>query len=146
MLIGAYFIFIDKKDGNNEYEEYYKKLVERGNFSDSFDGVNVYVEEIVQTDNKYTYIITLDGVSEKKEDVKVLVLDEKCKKDEVEYFPSFGIMDNKGYSLVKDGEEDNENKMIKGINLTVVDKNKIDCFLIYFSSNGGEQFVRVSVE
>ena len=63
----------------------------------------------------------------------------------MEIFPSFGIVENKGYSLVKDGEENIDNKQLKGVNLTVLDEDKIDYFIIYFSSNGVEDFAKVQV-
>jgi len=144
LLIGAYFLFFfEKKD--KSYEKYYSKLVERKSFEDSLNGVNIDIEEIDEGDSKYTYIITFDGVSETKSNVKILVLDEKCSKEKVDNFPSFGIVANKGYSLVKNGEENEENKLIKGVNLTVINKEKIDYFIIYFSSNNKEQFVKVQV-
>lgn len=143
ILIGAYFVFFDKKD-NNDYKKYYNKLVERENFSSYLNDVNLNIEEVMQDNLKYTYIITLDNVTEKKENIKILVLDEKCEKGNLEYFPSFGIIDHKGYSFVKLGEEDEEKKLLKGVNLSIADKDKIDNFIIYFYSDGIEQFVKVA--
>lgn len=144
LLVGAYFILFDKENDNNTYEKYYNKLVNKDEFKNYIDDVNLNIEEI-EEDSKYTYIITFDGVSEKKENIKILVLDEKCSKDKIEKYPSIGIVANKGYSLVPNGNEEEENKLFKGVNLTVIDKDKIDTFIIYFSSNGVEEFAKVNV-
>lgn len=144
LLIGAYFIFFDKNKSSNDYEKYYSKLVEREEYKDYLDDVNVSIEE-VKEDGKYSYIVTFDGVTSAKENVKILVLDEKCNKDEIEFFPSFGIVGNFGYSLVTNGNEDEEAKKIRGVNLTIIDKEKIDNFIIYFNSNGVEEFAKISV-
>lgn len=145
LLIGAYFVFFDKKEDKNDYEKYYNKLVERQEFKSYLDDVNINIEEIDEGNSKYSYIVTFDGVSSTKSDVKILVLDEECTKDNMEVFPSFGIVENKGYSLVKDGEENIDNKQLKGVNLTILDENEIDYFIIYFSSNGVEEFAKVQV-
>lgn len=145
LLIGAYFVFFDKKEDKNDYEKYYNKLVERQEFKSYLDDVNINIEEIDEGNSKYSYIVTFDGVSSTKSDVKILVLDEECTKDNMEVFPSFGIVENRGYSLVKDGEENIDNKQLKGINLTILDENEIDYFIIYFSSNGVEEFAKVQV-
>lgn len=145
LLIGAYFVFFDKKEDKNDYEKYYNKLVERQEFNPYLDDVNINIEEIDEGNSKYTYIVTFDGVSSTKSDIKILVLDEGCTKDNMEVFPSFGIVENKGYSLVKDGEENIDNKQLKGVNLTILDENEIDYFIIYFSSNGVEEFAKVQV-
>lgn len=145
LLIGAYFIFFDKKEVKNDYKEYYTKLVERQEFNSYLDDVNINIEEIDNGNSKYTYIVTFDGVSSTKSDVKILVLDANCNKENMEIFPSFGIVENKGYSLVKDGEENIDNKQLKGVNLTVLDEDKIDYFIIYFSSNGVEEFAKIQV-
>lgn len=145
LLIGAYFVFFDKKEDKNDYEKYYNKLVERQEFKSYLDDVNINIEEIDEGNSKYSYIVTFDGVSSTKSDVKILVLDEECTKDNMEVFPSFGIVENIGYSLVKDGEENIDNKQLKGVNLTILDENEIDYFIIYFSSNGVEEFAKVQV-
>lgn len=145
LLIGAYFIFFDKKEVKNDYKEYYTKLVERQEFNGYLDDVNINIEEIDNGNSKYTYIVTFDGVSSTKSDVKILVLDAACSKENMEVFPSFGIVANKGYSLVKSGEENEGNKLLKGVNLTVIEEDKIDYFIIYFSSNGVEEFAKVQV-
>ena len=145
LLIGAYFVFFDKKEDKNDYEKYYNKLVERQEFKSYLDDVNINIEEIDEGNSKYSYIVTFDGVSSTKSDVKILVLDEECTKDNMEVFPSFGIVENRGYSLVKDGEENIDNKQLKGVNLTILDENEIDYFIIYFSSNGVEEFAKVQV-
>lgn len=145
LLIGAYFVFFNEKDNNKDYEKYYNKLVRREEFKTYLDDVNISVEEVAEGDSKYSYIITFDGVSENQNNVKILALDEECDKEKIEKFPSFGIIADKGYSLVKNGEENAEKKKIKGVNLAVVDEEEIDYFIIYFSSDKGEQFVKVSV-
>ena len=139
LLVGAYFVFFDK-DSNKEYERYYNKLVENGRYNDSLDGVVLSIVE-EQVDNKYNYIITFDNASEKQENVKILVVNED---DEKGYFPSFGIIDNKGYSIVSN-RETSEFKDIKGVNLTILDSEKIESLLIYFCSNNNEQFIKVDV-
>lgn len=145
LLIGAYFIFFDKKSNDNEYEKYYNKLLNRTEFSSYLNDVNINIEEIEQENSKYTYTITFGGVTEKKENIKILVLDEKCSKENVEVFPSIGIVSDKGYSLVKEGEQDTNNKLYEIGALSIADKEKIDIFLIYFNSNGREEFVKVKV-
>ena len=144
-LVCSYFLFFHKKDTDNEYEEFYEKLVERVEFSNYLDDVNINIEEIDDGNSKYSYIVVFDGVNEVKEDVKILVVDENCSVEIIEYFPSFGIIANHGYSLVKVGNEDEEQKKIKGISLVVSNIDKVNNFLIYFSSNGIEQFVKVPV-
>lgn len=145
LLIGSYFIFFNKKENSKEYEKYYSKLVEREEFSNYLDDINLNISQLEEENSKYTYTITFDGVTSTKNNVKILILDEKCSKDKIEHFPSFGIIDNEGYSLVKIGSEDIENKLLKGVNLTVIRAEKIDNFIIYFSSDNVEQFVKVKV-
>ena len=145
LLIGAYFAFFDKKEENNDYEKYYKKLVNREEFSSYLDDVNITIKETLQSDSKYTYEIVLGGVTSKKEDIKVLILDDNCKEEIVEFFPSIGIVSDKGYSLVKKGEEDRKNNLFEYARLAISDEEKIDYFIIYFSSNGVEEFARVAV-
>ena len=143
LLIGAYFVFFDKEKINKEYENIYKKLVNKGEYNDVIDGVTLSIEEINE-DNKYSYIVTLDNVTEKKDNIKVLVVDASSSRDEISHFPSFGIIENKGYSLILKGANKGE-KEIKGLNLTIIDVNKIEELLIYFCSDGVEQFVKVNV-
>ena len=146
LLIGAYFVFFDKKAGSNDYEKYYNKLVKREEFNSYLDDVNINVEEQFDAENsRYSYSVFFDGVNEVKENIKILILDENCSKGKIEYFPSFGIIDNKGYSLVKEGNEDRANKLLEGVRLSVSNKNKIDYFIIYFSSDNIEQFARIAV-
>ena len=145
LLIGAYFMFFDKDEHENDYEEYYTKLVERDEFADYLNDVNLNIEEVFDENFKYSYIIVFDGVNEIKEDVKILVLEENWSEEEIEYFPSFGIIANFGYSLVKEGNENEENKLIKGISLSISNVDKIENFIIYFSSNGVEEFVKIPV-
>jgi len=143
LLIGAYFVFFDKDKSDKEYEKYYNKLVDKDNYSDSLDGVSLSVDEI-EENSKYSYIITFDNVSERKDNVKILVVDGISNKDNIKYYPSFGIVDNRGYSLILSSEDKGE-KEIKGVNLTILESEKIEYLLIYFNSDDGEQFVRVKV-
>ncbi len=143
LLIGSYFIFFNDKKDNNDYEKYYNSLVEKEDYLDTLDGVNLSIDEIEEA-SKYNYVITFDGVSEKQSNVKILVLNNNCTKDSVETFPSFGIIDNKDYSLVK-GNNNLEKKELMGVNLTIIDSDKIDYLLIYYKANNREQFVRVKV-
>lgn len=145
ILIGAYFVFFNDKKGSNDYEKYYNKLVEREEFVTYLDDVNISVEEIDEGASKFSYIITFDGVTENQNNVKILVLDSDCSKEKIEEFPSFGIIENKGYSLVKMGDEDIENRKLKGVNLTVLDEEEIDYFIIYFSSDKQEKFIKIQV-
>ena len=137
LLIGSYFIFFNDKKDNNDYEKYYNSLVEKEDYLDTLDGVNLSIDEIEEA-SKYNYVITFDGVSEKQSNVKILVLNNNCTKD------SFGIIDNKDYSLVK-GNNNLEKKELMGVNLTIIDSDKIDYLLIYYKANNREQFVRVKV-
>ena len=145
ILIGAYFIFFDKDKENDDYEKYYNKLVVNDTFVNYLDDVNLNIQEIGGENDKYTYTITFDGVSEDKNNIKILALADNCSKDKLEKFPSFGIISNKGYSLVKEGNEDEENKRLKGINLVIIDKEKINGFIIYFACDDNEQFVKAQV-
>lgn len=141
LLVGAYFVFFyDKKD--NTYGEYYDKLIEKGNYSDSLNGVDLSIVENIEKDNKYSYIITFDKVSIVNNNVKILVSDGS--EDSEKYFPSFGIVDNEGYSIIPVSEEKGD-KQVKGVNLTILESEKINYLLIYYNSNGNEQFVRVKV-
>lgn len=139
LLIGSYFIFFNDKDNNNDYEKYYNSLVEKEDYADTLDGINLSIYEVDEN-----YIITFDGVSEKQDNVKILVLNNNCTKDNIKTFPSFGIVDNKGYSIVKDNNN-LEKKELMGVNLTIIDSEKIDYLLIYYKANNNEQFVRVKV-
>lgn len=143
LLIGAYFIFFDKEEDNKEYETYYKKLVGRDNYNDNLIGVSLDIEEI-EENNKYSYIVTIDDVSERQSNVKVLVANNNSNINNIEYFPNFGIIDNKGYTLITN-EKEIDDKELKGINLTIVDSEKIEYMLIYFASDNGEQFVKVEI-
>ena len=145
LLVGVYFAFFNDKKGGNEYEKYYNKLVKNEEFSTYLDDVNVSVEEVDEGNNKFSYVVTFDGVSENQNNVKILVLDADCNKEKVEEFPSFGIISEKGFSLVKNGEENSQNKKIKGVNLIVVDEEEIDYFIIYFSSDKQEKFIKIQV-
>ena len=138
-------MFFYKGSSADEYENYYNKLINHDNYKGYLDGVNLNIEEIDNGDSRYSYIITFDGASDYQGDVKILVLDENCNKEEIEQFPSFGIIANQGYSLVKKGMENEKEKKLKGVNLTIVDSEKIDSFLIYFGSNSNEQFAKVKV-
>ena len=123
------------------YKKYYNKLVDRDEYSDELKGIDLNIDEICE-DNKYSYIITFDNVSIRQNNVKILVIDEQ-KKDSG-YYPSFGIIDNKGYSIIL-SDENRENNEVKGVNLTIVDSDKIESLLVYFSSDNTEQFVRIKV-
>ena len=142
LLIGAYFVFFDKDKDNKVYEKYYKKLVDRDNYSDSLSDVSLDIEEIGEN-NKYSYIVTIDNVSKRQNNVRILIADSNSNKNNVKYFPNFGIIDNKGYALIENGEIND--KELEGINLTIVDSEKIEYMLIYFASDNGEQFVKVKV-
>lgn len=146
LLIGAYFVFFDRRETKNDYQKYYNKLVEREEFLSYLDDVNVNIEEIVQSESVYTYVVTFGGVTSKKENIKILVLDENCSKEKVEIFPSVGIVSDKGYSLVREGEQDKENNLYEYGVLTIANKEKIDNFIIYFSSKGVEQFAKIAVD
>lgn len=142
LLVGAYFAFFNKDKEDKEYQKYYTKLVEKEVYSNNLDGIDLSIVES-EENGKYSYIITLDNASSKVDDVKVLVIEDTTSKD-VKYFPSFGIVDNKGYSLISSGDE-RDDKQVKGLNLTVLNSDKIENLLIYFSGNGSEQFVKVRV-
>lgn len=124
------------------YEEYYVKLVENHTYNSILEGIDLSIIES-EENGKYNYIITLDNVSSRQDDVKVLVIENTATKD-IKYFPSFGIVDNKGYSLIPLVDEKEENE-VKGINLTILDTDKIEDLLIYFNSNDREQFVKVRI-
>lgn len=143
LLIGSYFVFFNDKETTNDYDKYYLSLISKDNYSDSINGVSLSIDEI-EDNNKYSYIITFDNVSEKQENLKILVLDNNCNKEKIKAFPSFGIIDNKNYSLVS-ANNDIEKKELKGVNLTIIDSDKIEYLLIYYNSNNVEQFVRVKV-
>lgn len=139
LLIGSYFIFFNDKGNNNDYEKYYNSLVEREEYSNTLEDVNLSIYEVDKD-----YIITFDSVSEKQSNIKILVLNNNCTKDNIETFPSFGIVDNNGYSIVKDNNN-LEKKELLGVNLTIIDSDKIEYLLIYYKANNKEQFVRVKV-
>ena len=142
LLIGAYFVFFDNKKSDREYNKYYSKLVDRDTYNDVLDDVTLSIDEI-EEDNKYSYIITFDNVSERKDNVKILIAKENVSDNE-EYFPSFGIISNKGYSIVMNNSVVGENE-VKGVNLTILNSDKIESMLIYFFSDDGEQFVKINV-
>lgn len=143
LLIGAYFIFFYKNNKNNDYKEYYTRLLQQESFSNTLEGLDLSVEEI-EENGKYSYVITIDDAMEKYDDVKVLVVNGSCSEEKIEAYPSFGIIDSKGYSLIPKGEKKVE-KELKGINLTILETEKIEYLLVYFSGNGNEQFVKVKV-
>ena len=136
-------MFFNSEKNDKEYEKYYIKLVEKDKYKEELEGVYLSIDE-VEDNGKYSYIITFDNVGKKQENVKILVVDGKSKEDKIEYFPSFGIVENKGYSIVLENEEVKE-KEAKGVNLTILDSEKIEYMLIYFNGNNKEQFVRVKV-
>ena len=142
LLVGAYFVFFDNDKKDKEYSKYYNKLVNKEEYSDSLQGVDLTIFESEEND-KYSYVVTFDNVSVVNENVKMLIVD-NSKKSSKGYYPSFGIVDNKGYSIIPSSNEKKE-KEVKGVNLTVVDVDKIEYLLIYYSSNNVEQFVRVKV-
>lgn len=142
LLVGAYFIFFNKESEDKEYQEYYTRLVEKETYSNSLEGIDLSITES-EENGKYSYIVTIDNPNSKMDDVKVLVIEDTASKD-VKYFPSFGIVDNKGYTLVLNDEEIEEKK-VKGLNLIILDSKKIENLLIYFSGNNKEQFVKVRV-
>ncbi len=142
MLIGAYFIFFDNDKTNKDYNKIVENLAEKENYNEQLIGANLDIEEISE-DDKYDYIITIDNVSQKKDNVRVLVMEDiEDYKDK--HFPSFGVIDDKGYSIIPSNEQKRE-KEIKGLNLTILDSDKIECLLIYFACDGEEQFIRVNV-
>lgn len=143
LLIGAYFVFFDKDKSDKEYEKYYKKLVEKGTYSDSLEDVSVNIYESSKN-GKYIYSITLDNVSEKQSNVKVLIVDSNASKDKIDFFPSFGIIDNKGYALVPEGETSKDNEK-EGLLLTTEYNSKIEYMLVYFCGNGEEQYIKIKV-
>lgn len=142
LLVGAYFVFFDKDKSDKEYSKYYNKLVDKEEYGDNLNGVTLTIFESEEND-KYSYVVTFDNVSVVNKNVKILVAD-SSKKDNKEYYPSFGIVDNKGYSIIPSNSEKKE-KEVKGVNLTVVDVDKIEYLLVYYSSNDNEQFVKVKV-
>lgn len=144
LLIGAYFVFFFGKDSKENYVNYYTKLVKHDEFSEKINGINLSIDEIEESNSTFTYIVTFDNVNENKENVKILILDEDSKEKEKKEYPSFGIISNNGYSIVKSSEQSDE-KEVKGVNLTIIEHEKIDNLLIYFSANGEEQFVRINV-
>lgn len=141
LLIGAYFVFFDNDKNDKEYKKYYNKLVNRDEYSSELKGIDLSIDEISEN-NEYSYIITFDNVSVRQNNVKILIVDEQ-KKDSG-YYPSFGIIDNKGYSIILN-DENREDKEVKGVNLTIVDSDKIENLLIYFFSENTEQFVKIKV-
>ena len=143
LLVGAYFLFFDNKKKDKEYEKYYTKLVGKDKYEEELENVCLSIDEI-EENGEYSYIITFDNVSEKQENIKILVVNGKSKEDNIGYFPSFGIVENEGYSIVVEDEEVKE-KELKGVNLTILDSEKIEYMLIYFKGNNKEQFVRVKV-
>ena len=63
--------------------------------------------------------------------------------DGKEYYPSFGIIDNKNINLVNDNSEENETK---GVNLVVSNREKIKAFKVYVSYNNYEYFYLMNME
>lgn len=143
LLIGAYFAFFDKEDENKEYLKHYNKLVDRENYDSDILGVQISIDEF-ENEGKYSYIVTFDNVNEIKNNVKILVASGNANKDSKEYFPNFGIIDNEGYSIVPKGTT-LKDKQVEGINLAMVEEEKIEYLLIFFYSNNIEQFVKVKV-
>ena len=143
LLVCAYFIFFDKENNSNDYNEYYNKLVSRETYSDSLDGVGLSIYESID-DGEYVYSVIFDDVEEKESNVKVLIVDSMASKDEVKYFPSFGIIDSEGCSLIPEGGQSSikEKEMLS---LNIEYGERIEYMLIYFNGNGEEQFVRVKV-
>ena len=58
LLVGAYFMFFDKKENKN-YEKYYNKLVSHENFKSYLDHVNLNIEEI-EEDEEPLYLMQMD--------------------------------------------------------------------------------------
>ena len=142
LLVGAYFVFFDKDNSDNEYEVYFSKLVNADNYVDSLSGVDLEVYE-VETSGKYVYTMVFSEVLKKESNIKVLVMDDS-QKDDYGYYPSFGIIDNKDCSLVPSGSEKKVNES-EGLSLTMEYDKKIEWLRIYFASESGEQFARIRV-
>lgn len=143
LLIGAYFVFFDKESENNDYDIYYKKLADREYYSDEIEGVDISIFEN-EDNGTYIYSIIIDNVKEKESDIKVLILDENVTKGDVKYFPSFGIVDNKGCSLIPTGL-DGGAKEKDMLSLSMEYNAKIEYILIYFNGNNEEQFAKIKV-
>ena len=142
LLIGAYFVFFDK-DENEEYEDVYNKLVGFHNYKSSLNDITLSVDEINE-DGKYTYIVTLDNIAMKMDNVKILVVPNGATKDIIGSYPSFGLIDNKEYSIIPSDQQRGD-KEIKGVNLMLIDGAKIEELLIYFSSDSCEQLAKINV-
>ena len=143
LLIGAYFIFFNKDNNGNDYDEYYKKLVDRETYSERLNGVPISIYESID-DGEYVYSVIFDDVEEKESNVKVLIVDSATIKDEIKYFPSFGIIDSKGCSLIPEGTESSA-KEKEMLSLNIEYGERIEYMLIYFNGNSEEQFVRIKV-
>ena len=105
--------------------------------------ITLSVDEINE-DGKYTYIVTLDNIAMKMDNVKILVVPNGATKDIIGSYPSFGLIDNKEYSIIPSDQQRGD-KEIKGVNLMLIDGAKIEELLIYFSSDSCEQLAKINV-
>ena len=143
LLVGAYFVFFNKDNNGKEYNKYYKKLVDRETYNNNLNGVSLSIYEIIENDG-YVYSVIFDDVNEKENNIKVLVVEANVSKDDVEYFPSFGIIDNYGCALIPQGGQTSA-KEKEMLSLNIEYSERIEYLLIYFNGNGEEQFVKVKV-
>lgn len=144
VLVASYFLFFFSPIKTNDYNLYYNKLVSNQDFIESTDIFDITIDEELRDNSNYDYIVTFDNFSYRVDYVKILIIDENAINDEnIIYFPSFGILKDEEYSFDKEENYDIDNNVLKGTNLIVLDKEKIDYFLIYFNYSNNELYLRI---
>lgn len=141
VLVGCFFLFFDKPTNEELYNKYLNKLESRESFDDLKENEDLdIVIDSAYIDNQYHYVLTFTSTITLN-NFKALVTIEN--EDSSEYYPSFGIFDNKNINLVNDEPKDSE---VKGVNLVVSNRDKVETFRVYVSYNNYEYFYSINVE
>lgn len=140
-LVACFFLFFDKKSNKEIYTEYITKLENASTYSDLSSNGDLKVA--VSSDyinNQYHYVLTFTS-TKTLSSFKALAMTQNMNHNE--YYPSFGIFDNKNIDLVNDNVGDNQTK---GVNLVISNKEEVEAFKVYVSYNNYEYYYLISVE
>lgn len=140
ILVGCFFLFFDKPTNKDLYNEYLTKLERK----ESFDNINDNSELKIVVDNKYInnqyhYVVTFTSKATLN-NFKALVIPNNNISEE--YYPSFGIIDNKNINLVDSDAKEGETK---GVNLVVSNKEEIETFKVFVSYNSYEYYYLIDM-
>ncbi len=140
VLVGCFFLFFDKKDNKKLYTEYFNKLDSTTHYNnlDENDNLNVKIDSDY-INNQYHYVINFTSNSTLA-NFKALVIPSSNREND--FYPSFGIFDNKDISLVNNDAKKGETK---GVNLVISNKQKVESLKVYVSYNNQEYYYLLNV-